>query len=421
MDARALAEQHAPILVFSKDRDGKPENFYPMDAEAYIRASALYRPGQKNVIPRGQVDPERLASLGPEETRDLYLTFASENLMKGLPPDTARRVPLWQVLYEGWQRFLTGVDPRTPAPVPVVAEGTGEVRSELVRPTWPIRLLALADTALDLWDNVYDSMVERLIGAAMPVLHFVAPQPLLESTWREALRRYAPFDLRREDAPPPVLYYCLEEADPFLVLHYWFFYAYNDWATGHGGHNDHEGDWESIYLLLDPDPPHAVRWVAYAAHEGANLERATGPDVEWCDGHPVAYVGCGSHASYFWPDVYMEYDRAAGDAGVAVTPGDVDAYEWPRLREQVRPRQRRVWHLKDLRQALWAWAYTGFWGTRFRYRWLGKSFHEAHGINGPGGPVWEAGTGRKRPQWEDPLSWLGFRRRPWEFWKPLPE
>jgi hypothetical protein len=41
--------------------------------------------------------------------------------------------------------------------------------------------------------------------------------------------------------------------DRYLCLQYWFFYAYNDWATGYGGMNDHEGDWEGLYLFFPLD------------------------------------------------------------------------------------------------------------------------------------------------------------------------
>jgi len=418
MDTHQLAQKYAPILVFSNDEDRRPENFYPMDAEAYIRASALYRPGQKKVIPRGRLLPERLSQIGPAGSRGLYLVFASEDLMAGLPPEAAQRVSLWKVLRDGWERFLSGVDPRTPTPVPAIAGDADAETARLACPMWQQRAFALADTALDVVDALSDWV--WLQSAFMPALHFVAPQSLVVSVWREARDRYAPYDLRHSKVSRPVLYYSVEDAGTCLVLHYWFFYAYNDWATGHRGHNDHEGDWESIYLVLEHDPPHAPRWIAYAAHLGVNLERATSPEVEWCHNHPVVYVGCGSHASYFRPGIYNGRDRAAGDGNLAIGPQEAEAYRWPRLPANVRPRKWRTWRLQNLHDVPWAWTYTGNWGTRFRYRWLGRTFHELHGTSGPGGPVWQPGTGTKRPQWVDPMAWLGFRRHWWQVWKPQP-
>jgi hypothetical protein len=35
----------------------------------------------------------------------------------------------------------------------------------------------------------------------------------------------------------------------YVVIQYWFFYAYNDWGTSHGGVNDHEGDWEAVFVF----------------------------------------------------------------------------------------------------------------------------------------------------------------------------
>ncbi len=371
VDEYQLAARHAPILVFSRDGEGRPENFYPLDAEAYIRACALYRPGPTRLIPRGRLRPEHLLEFPAETTRSLYLAFASESL---IPP-------------------LLEAAAVTPPPAP---RGISQ----------------------DRWDDFLDGVYELGARLVLPVLTRLVPQRLPSIVWKEACQRYAPFDLRRSGTLDPSLYYAVQRVDAFLVLHYWFFYAFNDWASGHGGHNDHEGDWESIHLFLDSSPPHTVRWIAYAAHGLADLERADSADVEWFQGHPIVYVGCGSHASYFRPGVYKWRDWARGDAGIAIGPEGADAHTWPRLSPDARPHIWREWRLRPLREMRWAWHFRGFWGTRFRYQWLGRAFHALHGISGPGGPVWTAGQGRMRAQWRNPITWAGFRRHPWEFWKP---
>ncbi len=368
MDARALAERYAPVLRFSRDAYGRADNFYPMDAEAYVRASALYAPGPRRLVPRGKLNFDVLLQYPAEATIDLYLTFASEILMPSLPSARALAAP---------------------------------ARPPFVRPTW--------------WDHLLDALYEVGARVIVPVLLRVFPQRLPASVWQEALTRYRSFSLLVRGSPEPVLYYVVQQATPYTVLHYWFFYAFNDWGTGHGGLNDHEGDWESIHLFLESVPPYRVRWLAYAAHGVADLERVDSHRVEWVDTHPVVYVGCGSHASYYQPGVYRARDWALGNGPVVVGPaGGEKALSLPDDTRYV------PWRLQDLRSLRWPWHFRGFWGTRFRYQGASRWIHAIHALSGPGGPIWLAGQGRVRPQWRHPYTWAGFRRYPWEWWRPRP-
>ena len=38
--------------------------------------------------------------------------------------------------------------------------------------------------------------------------------------------------------------------DGWVVLQYWLFYPFNDWRSGFFGANDHEADWEKIFVYL---------------------------------------------------------------------------------------------------------------------------------------------------------------------------
>lgn len=93
-----------------------------------------------------------------------------------------------------------------------------------------------------------------------------------------------------------------------LALQYWFHYVYDDWA------NRHEGDWESITLLLELDQAAlthgapldpetllgyvTVQDVGYSSHEDGT--RRLWADVQQTgEGRPVVYVARGSQASYF--------------------------------------------------------------------------------------------------------------------------
>ena len=78
------------------------------------------------------------------------------------------------------------------------------------------------------------------------------------------------------------------------VVQYRFYYYDNPWL------NHHEGDWETMEVVLDAaDNP---LYAAYAQHEtGSRLHWA---DVEKVGDHPCVYVAVGSHASYFRPFPY---------------------------------------------------------------------------------------------------------------------
>ena len=87
--------------------------------------------------------------------------------------------------------------------------------------------------------------------------------------------------------------------DEYLVLQYWFSYAYNS----HGAHinpgNVHEGDWEPVTLFLDPIYREAIH-VAYSSHGNRGPKVRKGWDeVEKVGSLPIVYVALGSHANYF--------------------------------------------------------------------------------------------------------------------------
>jgi hypothetical protein len=84
---------------------------------------------------------------------------------------------------------------------------------------------------------------------------------------------------------------------PALLLHYWLFYAFDDW---HSLRNrlwqTHEGDWESITVGLDAND--GPLFAAYSEHCSGTV--APWRDVTLRGGtHPVAYVALGSHANWF--------------------------------------------------------------------------------------------------------------------------
>ncbi len=92
----------------------------------------------------------------------------------------------------------------------------------------------------------------------------------------------------------------------FFVLQYWYFYAMNNWGE-QGGYNNHEGDWESVFVFLDKDSKEP-EYVAFSAHHNdgdpsLDFKQYDSVRREWskvtADGDQVsAYVALGSHANY---------------------------------------------------------------------------------------------------------------------------
>jgi hypothetical protein len=235
-----------------------------------------------------------------------------------------------------------------------------------------------------------------------------------EGEWRQFLRRitdelmkfgldlqklFVPLDLPREmferamknyvglDKHPPTYYYRVTEDSGYTVVQYWFFYAYNDFATSFHGVNDHEGDWESIYLFLRDGRP---TWATYASHigEGLQLGRPWEPNaMEFESGHPVVYVGGGSHASYHTRDAHLP-DKEFVEGEVVIGGPDGVAWAEPLTLDQP-----------------WFTEYKGRWGS---LQWDNPVHMLVDSGGGPPtGPKFLR-NGRLRLQWEHPVRFAGL-------------
>ena len=97
----------------------------------------------------------------------------------------------------------------------------------------------------------------------------------------------------------------------WVVLHYMFFYAMNDWRSTFEGANDHEADLEQCFVVLEAlddgtmgsrpgsAPRHTTRRATTCDAVGTTL------GMEILDGHPVVYPGAGSHATYLERGEYI--------------------------------------------------------------------------------------------------------------------
>jgi len=246
-------------------------------------------------------------------------------------------------------------------------------------------------------------------------------------------RRYA--EIREHD--PRVSYHGrVVRTEGWVVLHYLFFYAMNDWRSTFDGANDHEADWEQCFIVLEELGDGSTRpaWFCAAAHDekGDDLRRRwDDPRLETQDGHPIVYPGAGSHATYLergeyimrlpfpgernlrgplnllrrvWRDTLDQpdpgdlsgkvaralsvpfVDYARGD-GMTVGPGC--QYEWtPIVISDDDP---------------WVDGYRGLWGLDTGDRFAGE--------RAPAGPKYTR-TGTVRQSWSDPLGFSGLAKVP---------
>jgi hypothetical protein len=217
----------------------------------------------------------------------------------------------------------------------------------------------------------------------------------------------------------------------WICLHYLYFYFMNDYRSTFNGANDHEADWEQVFIYLEdaPEGPRPV-WIAAAAHDytGDELRRRwDDPTLVKVGDHPVINAGAGSHASYFEPgeyltevpipalrglgsflDVLREFwrdtlrqpdpgdlrkalgsalsvpfiDYARGD-GRAIGPGQPDAWSAVLIDDRTD----------------WVLGYRGLFGLDTHDRFAGE--------RAPAGPRYTR-AGTVRQSWNDPLGFAGL-------------
>lgn len=251
----------------------------------------------------------------------------------------------------------------------------------------------------------WNDLVMPLLGAGSRTKKDLPRLDLPPEIQQAAVENYEASQPRR---PNYTYYYRMTRDRQYLCLQYWFFYAYNNWATSHGGMNDHEGDWEGLYYFFELDaasnPKEPPAYVTYVGHHSRLTKPWGHHDITLDGNHPVGYVAAGSHATY--PErkeydlmkIYDLVDYATG-GGTVIEPGD-----WVR----------RV----DLDRQPWTTAFLGGWGTRY---WLPLSWAKQTlgflrtkadeiglpGVSAPRGPRY-ADDGKVRPNWLSAVSWAGI-------------
>jgi hypothetical protein len=393
--ATALLQRFEPVI-----RSTTGDKFYPMDVEPYVRACSLWvqRPGEEAVcvVPGGELSLDRLAQQPMDEARAVH--FLKFTDAEDLGPDSrGRRLRVFRRRAkdrkQSTRAFRAG-------------------RGRLARVGYFSRFV----------DALYS--IALLARGRVPGESAAAASVAYERIMADQERyRYHGRVLRQ---------------DGWIVLQYWLFYPFNDWRSGFFGANDHEADWEKIFVYLSESEAGEVspEWVAYAAHNytGDNLRRRwDDPEVEKAGDHPVVYVGAGSHASYYAPGEYLteltlplpsplasvtrairtfwktrlgQYvgdgeedggsgyfsipfvDYARGD-GLSVGEGGDRDWDEPRLISDPPPD--------------WVSGYRGLWGLYARDPFEGE--------DAPAGPMYNRDKSINRA-WYDPVGWAGLDKVP---------
>ncbi len=387
---RALLRRFEPVIRYTRG-----ERFFPMDIEPYVHECSLWmqRPDEDAVcvVPEGQLTPEKLA-------KPRTGGFGTVYFLKFIEPLNVAELARYQL-----EESLKRKDPKD-----VFRAGRGRLArvgygSRFVDALFSITLLARG----------------RVPGDATAAAAL---------TYRRLLEEREHYSYSGR----------VIRQNGWVALQYWFFYSFNNWRSGFFGVNDHESDWEMIYIYLSESDLGEVKpeWAAYASHDfsGDDLRRRwDDPEVEKVGEHPVIYAGAGSHASYYSRGEYLAelelpflsplvrlverlqefgrkalrqvsgeqtrtepefnvfripfVDYARGD-GVTIGPGQDQEWDAPRLLDPA---------------PAWAVEYRGLWGLYAQDPIAGE--------NAPAGPVYNR-DGTVRRSWYDPLGWAGLDKLP---------
>ncbi len=180
--------------------------------------------------------------------------------------------------------------------------------------------------------------------------------------------------------PEPAVYGRVHrDAQGRITVQYWAFYYYNDWF------NKHEGDWEMLQIMLEPDE--TPRWVVYSQHHGGT-RRAWEDTPRYADTHPIVYVAKGSHANYFaGPESYPN--------GMTIGQTRIELLDRTGRTRELHPRVIRLPERAEVQAHPEAWP--GAEWLPYRGRW-GQTMPQGD-FSGPYGPA------DKGAQWEDPYTW----------------
>jgi hypothetical protein len=378
-----LLRKFEPVVCFTEG-----EFFFPCAVDEYLERCSLWlrnpKGEEKQLAAEGELSAGKIAKhneVTPNHT--LYLRFVEE--------------PLEALEYQRWLR----------------------------RPNKPIFLAPGRLTRVGLFSRMLDSLFS---------LSLVVRGKVPGGTAAAADIKYR--DMLTND-PRYVYYGRVIREGGYIVLHYLFFYTMNNWRSGFYGVNDHEADWEQVFIYLSEDAngQPVPQWAAYASHDfaGDDLRRRwDDPELQkYDDTHPLVFAGAGSHASYFQPGEYLMGIEPAflkpvknglvalrkfwvetlgqGDknkdeerVGALLSVPFVDYARGDGLR--IGPGQKHSWTPIILTEETgWSAHYRGLWGLDTK--------DPLGGERAPAGPKHNR-DGSVRVAWYDPLGWAGLDKIP---------
>ena len=378
----ALLQRFEPVVRYTAG-----EMFYPCAVDGYLAQCSLWqrdREGQETpILPPGSLNAQTLATVDPPQPgAELFLRYVDK--------------PLDPLAFQRWLN--------SPAHPPFSSVGR------------LARVGMIGRTAEALFN------FSLLIRGRVP-----------GGTTAQAQQQYA----QMHATDPRYVYYGRVLRDEnYVILHYYFFYVMNDWRSSFHGVNDHESDWEQIYIYLSEETegdftPH---WVAFAAHDfsGDDLRRRwDDPELEKVgENHVVVYAGAGSHAAYVQPGEYLmqvepqaikpvkavigplRQALAEAFSGDEPAPDVTDAPLFPLAFVDyargdglaIGPQQPQGWSPELLSDDLpWVSSYRGLWGL--------DTGDPLGGERAPAGPKFDR-DGSVRYSWQDPLGWSGLDKVP---------
>ncbi len=391
---RVLLRRFEPVLRYTRG-----ERFFPMDVATYVQNCSLWlhRPDKKPIclIPQGELTLEKLAE---PRTAD----FGAVYFLKFIEPLNIAELAVYAL-----QQGFTHKDSKD-----VFHAGPGR----LARVGYTSRFL---DAIFSLTLLTRGRVPGDTAAAAALAYHRLMAQHEQHSYYGRVIRQ-----------------------NGWLALQYWFFYPFNNWRSGFSGANDHEADWEMIYLYLYETNGGELRpeWVAYASHDfsGDDFRRRwDDPELEKIGEHPVVYVGAGSHSSHFAPGEYLtelelpfllplvrlvdrqkrfwqkifRHNNLPDETALALPPGGFNIFRVPFVDYArgdglaIGPGQAKTWAEPQLLNPTPTWAlhYRGLWGLYAR--------DPVASENAPAGPVYNR-DGTMRHSWYDPLGWVGLDKLP---------
>jgi hypothetical protein len=378
MDDLTLIKKFEPVLRFNQG-----ELFFPTAVDGYLERCSLWIRdkfgNEQQLAAEGELSAEKLGqfdNIPPDHV--LFLRLVDE--------------PMDAIEYQKWLRR-----PDRPA-IPTLGR------------------MARVGLLPRVIDSFFDASF--LVRGAVP-----------GGTTAEAEVRYR--DMLSED--PRYVYYARVIHDGgYIILHYIYFYFMNDFRSTFDGINDHESDWEQIFVYVSDEDNPVPLWVAYSSHDfkGDNLRRRwDDPELHKTDTHTISFAGGGSHSNYFLPGDYLisvepKYLRLVNSFQLYLrhfwskTLGQGTIYNANELKEMrlvmpyidyargdgvsIGPEQGIEWTPVMLTEKMaWAEEYRGLWGLDTKDRFEGE--------NGPAGPKFNR-DGTVRQSWNNPLGFAGLNK-----------